>query len=324
MLRPKTLLGFAISLLFFFLAVRNVEWREVYSGLKEVAPGFLFLTLFSFFASLLCRAFLWQALLNRKKKIPWSSAFQSILIGYMGNNVLPLRMGELMRAYAVGKKEALSKSLALASIVLERFFDLLSLLIFFGVLLLAMPSTKWLFTSGLLVFLFLISMMILLHFLASDTGRFVSLVMKPLGSLPGGLAEKAHRITRSFTEGLTLIKGAPQVVRAVFLSLLTWLLMTLSFYFCMNAFEMALPFTAPLLLVVVLNIGIMIPSSPGFIGIFQYLCILSLSFFDIPKESALAFSVVLHATQYLPVTLLGWFFWAREDLTTAERSPTPR
>jgi uncharacterized protein (TIRG00374 family) len=322
--RPRTLLGFAISLLFLFLAVRNVEWREVYSGLKEVAPGFLFLTFFSFFASLLCRAFLWQALLSRKKKIPWSSSFQAILIGYMGNNVLPLRMGELMRAYAVGKKEALSKSLALASIVLERLLDLLSLLIFFGVLLLAMPLTKWLFTSGLVVFLFLISMAILLHFLAADTGRFVSRVMKPLEYLPAGLSEKARRIIHSFTEGLSLIKGAPQVVQAVFLSFLTWSLMTLSFYFCMNAFEMALPLTAPLLLVVVLNIGVMIPSSPGFIGIFQYLCILSLSFFDVPKENALAFSVVLHATQYLPVTLLGWLFWAREDLVPPERSPTPR
>lgn len=319
MSRLRTILGMAISLLFFFLAARSVEWEKVFSGFKGVVPGFLFLTVLFFFASLFFRAFLWKVLLSDKKKIPWFSAFESILIGYMGNNVLPLRMGEFMRAYSVGKKEGLSKSLVLASIILERLLDLLSLLIFLGMLLLATPLMEWLLAGGLLVFLFLILMMIFLYFLASDRGRFISLVVRPLEYFPAHLSEKVKQIVHSFVEGLALIHGTPQALKAVLLSLLSWSLMILSFYFCLKAFRIPLPFTAPLLLMVVLNIGIMIPSSPGFIGVFQYLCIVSLSFFDVPKETALSFSVVLHATQYFPVTFLGWFYWARADLASSNR-----
>jgi uncharacterized protein (TIRG00374 family) len=233
----------------------------------------------------------------------------------MGNNILPLRMGEVMRAYAIGKKEDLSKSFALASIVLERLLDLLSLLVFFGALLLAMPLAEWLIVSGVLVFAFLIFMMIFLYFIASDAGRLSSLMAKVLGSLPSRVSAKASGIIHPFIEGLALIKSKRQATTVIFLSLLTWFLMTLSFYFCLEAFKMSLPFVAPLLVIVVLSIGVMIPSSPGFIGIFQYLCVVSLSFFEVPKESALAFSMVLHAVNYVPVTLLGWFYWARMHLS---------
>ena len=311
----KALLGFAVSFLFFYLAVRNVEWAGVLFVLKGIAPGFLFLTILFLFGSILIRAFLWKGLMTHKKKISWLSSFESIIIGYMGNNILPLRMGELMRAYVVEKKEGLSKSLVLASIILERLLDLLSLLFFFSALLLAMPLAEWLVLSGGLVFVFLVLMIILIYFLASDPGRLSSQMMKLFRYFPVWISEKAGRMVHSFIEGLALIKGKSQAVKAILLSLLSWFFMTLSFYFCMEAFGMALPLTAPLLLMVVLNIGVMIPSSPGFIGIFQYLCVVSLSFFAVSKESALAFSIILHASQYVPVTLLGWFYWARLHLS---------
>lgn len=311
----RTLLGFAISLLFFFLAVRKVEWKTVLSSLREIDPGFLSLTIASLFGSFICRAILWKSLLANKKTVSLRLSFESIIIGYMGNNILPLRMGELMRAHAIGKKEGLSKSFALASIVLERLLDLLSLLVFFVALLISMPLANWLLVSGGLVFTFLALMMIVIYFIASDLERFSSIMRKLAQFFPASVSDKALGIARSFIEGLALIRSQAQVARAIFLSLLTWFLMILSFYFGLKAFSMPLPFTASLLLAVVLNIGVMIPSSPGFIGIFQYLCVVSLSFFAVPKESALAFSMVLHAVSYVPVTLLGWFYWAKMHIS---------
>src|SRR4030095_15095698 len=118
--KGRTILGFAISLLFLYLAIRNVEWGVVLSGLKDIDLTYLALTVACLFVSLFFRAFLWKNLLRFKKKVSWLNAFEAIIIGYMGNNVLPFRMGELVRAYAMSKKEGLSKSLSLASIVLER------------------------------------------------------------------------------------------------------------------------------------------------------------------------------------------------------------
>jgi len=313
--KGRTILGFAISLLFLYLAIRNVEWGVVLSGLKDIDLTYLALTVACLFVSLFFRAFLWKNLLRFKKKVSWLNAFEAILIGAMGNNVLPFRMGELVRAYAMSKKEGLSKSMSLASIVLERILDVLSLLIFFAVLFLSVPLADWLVMSGVVIFIFLILMVGLIYITAKDTWRFSSLLTKLLGYFPATISQQAERITQSFIQGLALIKDGTQVIEVIFLSLMAWSVWAGGIYFCLKAFHLELPLTAPLLLVVVINMGVMIPSSPGFIGVFQYLCFVSLSFFAVPKETALGFSVLLHAIQYVPMTLLGWVFLTRMHLS---------
>src|SRR6267378_2699995 len=106
--KARFIFGVAISLIFLYLAVRNVEWGIVLSSLKEIDLVFLTLTIACLFGSISCRAFLWKRLLKFKKRVSWSHAFEGIMIGNMGNNVLPFRMGEFIRAYAMGKKEGLS------------------------------------------------------------------------------------------------------------------------------------------------------------------------------------------------------------------------
>lgn len=313
--KGRTLLGLAISLVFLYLAIRNVEWGIVVSGLKEIDLVFLTLTIACLFGSIFCRALLWKNLLKFEKSVSWVHAFEAIIIGYMGNNVLPFRMGELIRAYAMSKKEGLSKTFILASIVLERLLDVLSLLIFFVALFLSVQLAHWLMVSGMVVFAFLILMIVLVYFASADAWKFSSLLTKLLRYFPAAISHRAEQITGSFIQGLGLIKNRSQVIEVIFLSLVVWSVWTGCVYFGLKAFHLELPLTAPLLLVVVINMGVMIPSSPGFIGVFQYLCVVSLSFFAVPKETALGFSVVLHAIQYVPVTLLGWFYLTRMHIS---------
>ena len=315
MSKGRVILGLTISLVFLYLAVRNVDWRMVLSGLKGIDPVYLALTIACLFGSIFIRALLWKNLLRYEKRVSWSHAFEAIIIGYMGNNILPFRMGELVRAYAMGKKEGLSKSLSLASIVLERLLDVLSLLIFFTALFLSVQMAGWLIVSGMVVSAFLVTTVVLVYLMAKDVWRFSSLLTKLLKFFPAAISHQAERITKSFIQGLGLIKNGSQVIEVILLSLLAWSVWTVGIYFGLKAFHLELPLTAPLLLVVVINMGVMIPSSPGFIGVFQYLCVVSLSFFAVPKETALGFSVVLHAIQYVPVTLLGWFYLTRMHLS---------
>ena len=315
MSKGRVILGLTISLVFLYLAVRNVDWRMVLSGLKGIDPVYLALTIACLFGSIFIRVLLWKNLLRYEKRVSWSHAFEAIIIGYMGNNILPFRMGELVRAYAMGKKEGLSKSLSLASIVLERLLDVLSLLIFFTALFLSVQMAGWLIVSGMVVSAFLVTTVVLVYLMAKDVWRFSSLLTKLLKFFPAAISHQAERITKSFIQGLGLIKNGSQVIEVILLSLLAWSVWTVGIYFGLKAFHLELPLTAPLLLVVVINMGVMIPSSPGFIGVFQYLCVVSLSFFAVPKETALGFSVVLHAIQYVPVTLLGWFYLTRMHLS---------
>jgi len=313
--KGRTLLGLAISLLFLYLAIRNVEWGIVVSGLKEIDLIFLALTIACLFGSIFCRALLWKNLLKFEKRVSWVHAFEAIIIGYMGNNVLPFRMGELIRAYAMSKKEGLAKTFILASIVLERLLDVFSLLIFFLALFFSVQLTHWLVLSGVIVFVFLTLMIVLVYFAAADTWKFSSLLTKFLRYFPAAISHQAEKITGSFIQGLGLIKNGSQVIQVILLSLIVWSVWTGCVYFGLKAFHLELPLTAPLLLVVVINMGVMIPSSPGFVGVFQYLCVVSLSFFAVPKETALGFSVVLHAIQFVPVTLLGWFYLTRMHIS---------
>jgi uncharacterized protein (TIRG00374 family) len=313
--KGRTIAGIAISLGFLYLSVRNVEWKTVLTSLREIDLVFLALTIMCLFGSILCRALVWMTLLKFKKRVSWLHSFEAIIIGYMGNNILPFRMGELMRAYAMSKKEGLSKTFTLASIVLERLLDIISLLIFFVALFLTARLADWLVLSGVVVFVFLIFMIILVYLAATNAWNFSSMLTRLLRYLPARIAHQAERITESFIQGLGLVKNGPHAVELILLSLFAWSVWTVGTYFGLKAFHLDLPLTAPLLLVVVIHTGVMIPSSPGFIGVFQYLCVVSLSFFAVPKETALSFSVVLHAIQFVPVTLLGWFYLTRMHLS---------
>jgi hypothetical protein len=233
----------------------------------------------------------------------------------MGNNILPFRMGEAMRAFTLGKKEGMSRTLAFASIILERMIDLFILLTFFLTLVFLMPLEKWVVLSGIVVFVFLLISIVALYALAYDffkiPSRFYFYVVR---YIPEGLIGTIERISGSFLKGIKLIRNFKQSIRLVFLSLLTWVLWTAILYFGLKAFHLDLPMTASLLLAVVVNIGVMVPSSPGFIGVFQYLCIISLALFNIPKEIALSFSFLVHTVQYIPTTALGWFYLTRMQI----------
>jgi uncharacterized protein (TIRG00374 family) len=315
MVKIKFIVGILISILFLHLALRNINFSVVAVSFKNIEFTYLALCILSQFASLSCRAYLWKNILWYEKEVQYSHSFEALLIGYMGNNILPFRMGEAMRAFTMGKKESMSRTLAFASIILERLMDLFVLLAFFLTLIFLVRLERWIMLSGIVVLLLLLFMIIILFALASDFLKIPSrLYHSMIHYLPGSLIETIERIGGSFLKGIKLIKNFKQALYLVFLSFLTWILWTAILYFGLKAFHLDLPIIASLLLAVVVNIGVMIPSSPGFIGVFQYLCIISLAFFNIPKEIALSFSFLVHTVQYIPTTALGWFYLTRMQI----------
>jgi len=309
MARLRFFIGIVISILFLYLAIRNVDFRVVASSFIHLDFRYLTLMVFCQFASLLCRAYLWKNILSFEKNVQYRHSFEALLIGYMGNNVLPFRMGEAMRAYAMGKKERISRTLAFASIILERLIDLFTLLLFFLTLIFVMELADWVVWSGILVFLFLALAILFLYALATDFLQVPSrLYRNAVQYVPEQLIGTVEKIAGSFVKGIKLIRSKKQMVWLLFLSIAAWVLWTAILYYGLKAFHLDLPITATILLTVVVHIGVMIPSSPGFIGVFQYLCIVSLSFFSVPKEVALTFSFLVHTIQYVSTTLLGWLY----------------
>ena len=240
------------------------------------------------------------------------------MIGFMGNNILPARIGEFLRAYTIGRKENLSKSLSFATIVVERIFDGFTLLAFLSVILVFFPFPAWLKSAGISAFVFyllIIAFFVLLKRYKENMLKFLNFILSPI---PKRLSHKTNELLMSFIAGFDVLKSKKQIGLILFYSFSIWTIYAVLTLLVFMSFNFNLPVYAPFLLLVILTFGVMIPSSPGFIGTYQFFCVTGLAFWGVKESDALGFSLVYHASQYVPVTSLGLFYLWKENLSLRE------
>lgn len=309
-----------ISAVFLYFAFRRVDLRELATAFgranySHVVPAAL-LTLIS----LLFRVVRWKYLLHHIKRIGFASLMASASIGFMANHVLPVRLGELIRAYVIGRKEQISKSSAFATIVLARILDGMTVLLFFVIILLthSYDYPEWLQKTIFVafIFFFLAFGFILFLKLRSDMAlRAASFLMKPF---PRNVDSAVSRLLGSFIDGLGIIKSARNAVMASLFSILVWLPNGVIIYILAKSFDIDLPFSGALLMLAIYTFGIMIPSAPAFIGTIQYFSVIGLSLFGVSRPVALGFSVIYHLCAFLPVTIVGFIFMFIEGYSLME------
>ena len=303
-------IGVVFSLVFLWLALRGVDPKETASVLGRVNVLILGAAVASFVFSTAAKAIRWQLLLAVRRAPSFGRAFSVLSIGLMVNAFLPARLGEFARAYLMGEAEADSKVYVLGTIAVEKVADLLFLLLSLIVLLSQMALPKWLAgpaRGSALVLAILVPCFVLLvwqrDFILQRLERIFRFV-------PSVWREWLLRQTRYGFTSLEVLRR-PRLLIGVFgWSLIVWILNTLTNYLVFLALELVMPVLASLLLLVVLQVGTAVPSSPGRIGVFQYLVILSLAIFTMDKNTALGYSIVLYLVIYVPIALLGvWGLW---------------
>jgi len=307
--------GILISLVFLYLALRNVNYREILTSLERADYLYLIPVIALVLLTMWLRAMRWRYLFEPIKSIDNHSLFSAVMIGFMTNNVLPARIGEFVRAYAIGRKENLSKSLSFATIIVERIFDGFTLLGFLLVTLIFFPLPDWSKKAGILAFIFyllIVFFFFLLKRYEEGILKFLNHVIAPVSER---LSLKTNQLLGSFVSGFHVLKGKRQVAFIVFYSISIWVVYAILTFLVFVAFHFKLPLYAPFLFMVILTFGVMIPSSPGFIGTFQFFCVTGLSFWGIREGDALGFSLVYHASQYFPVTLLGLFYLWKDSIS---------
>ncbi len=327
------MLGVALSGVFLAWALRGVSAPAFFAVLRGADPWLFGLSIVLATLTFPARASRWRIILAaRGERVPWNPVWRATAIGFMANNVLPARAGELARAYAAARFLDFRLALAIGSIAVERVFDglivvlLLALVVatfdFPGAVTIGGTSVAALalWIGGLFV-LFLA----LLFFLVHAPGR----ALRPVGALlhavlPAMLAEFVLRITRSFIEGLTVLRSPRAFARVVIWSLAVWLINAAAFYAGFLAFHLGrLPFTAALLLQGIVAVGVALPSSPGFFGLFEASSKAALGLYRVPASSAVSFAVGTHLGWFVPITVIGLFYLARSglsfhDITRAE------
>jgi len=318
----KFWLGLLISIAFSYVALRNVDLGLLLLSIKSISLPFIIPVVMLTVLFYLIRALRWFHLLEPIKKIGLSSLFSSTVIGFAANCILPARLGEFIRADYIGRMEKISKSSSLATIVIERLFDIFTILLIllFFILLTDFPSEwksigKALRAGGFsFVVIFIVSILLLIG-LKEKTQTFLNIAEKVLFFVPGKTKHKIVDILKDFSKGLVLVKGPFQLFAVIFYSLALWCLTVFQIYILGLSMGMSLPFLAPFLILILLCFSVALPSAPGYIGTFHVACQYGLMFYGLSKEKALSMAIVLHAAGFIPTIILGLLIFSLQHIS---------
>jgi len=315
----KALAGIALSLFFMFLAFRQVNFRQMLLALGSADYWFLLPMLALLALSLVLRSLRWQYLLAPLQKVKIGILFTSLSVGYMANTFLPAHLGEFIRAWHARKKTGIATSSVFATIVVERLIDVFCLLLLLALALMVFPFPGWVRKSGAVMLALVAASSLLLLLMKKYRRKSMALGTRLLRPLPASLAAKIMGLLEQFLNGVTALQRPAHYLAVGVLSLLVWVCYTLNIQLLFYAFAFVgryhLPWSAALVVTVVTTISVVVPSSPGYVGSFHFLCQLALGLFAIPKGPALSYAFVLHAVTVFPVFFLGLFLLGREKLS---------
>jgi len=309
-------LGLAISAFFVWLALRGLEITEVWNNVRSANYWWLIPGVGAYFIGVWARTWRWDYMLRPLKRIAVTDLFPVVVIGYMGNNVYPFRAGELLRSYVLRRRENVPMSASLATVVVERVFDGLVMLLFVFIALPFAPiPSDSLRTLIVLASLGFLGAMLLFFILAAAPDKTLRLT-RSFGNifLPDRARQPMLEFTVRFLQGLESLRNFRNVLMIFFTSVIIWLLETVKYWFVMQAFPFQVSFFALLLMNGVVNLATTLPSAPGYVGTFDTPGIAILVLYGVASDLAGAYTLVLHAALWLPITLLGVFYMVREGL----------
>lgn len=323
MKNKKIWIGIGVSIIFLYFALKNIEIEKVLSALREINYIYLFPVIFFTILTYIIRAWRWRYFFRHEKPIRFSSLFSATMIGFMANNLLPARIGEFVRAYCIGKKEDISKSMSFATIVLERIFDGFSLLFLFVTVLIFYPFPEEIKRIGYIiavVYLIVAGILISIKIWSQQVMKIIDFLCS---YLPNSHGKAVAGYTHSFISGLEVLKNGWDIVFILFYSIILWITSAISVYFMFPGCHLdQLSFINALFLLIMIAIGVAIPAAPGSVGTFQYFTMLGLSVFGIDKNTGLTFSIILHLTLWAVPVFIGWFYLCKEQISFGEMKRT--
>ncbi len=307
-MKKKVFAGLALSALMVYLSIRGIDFQGVADGFQTIHYGYVLPALALLFLMQLLRSFRWGLILSPLAEIDQLSLFSVTSVGFLAIVAIPARLGELARPYLITKKSNLKMSSALGTIVVERVLDSLTVLVIAVFVLFFIPLPPWLVRASVLFLLATLALLTTMILMIVKREASLRVLAPLIRKLPAGFAEGLNRLIGHFIEGFRIMIDPALLISVTGLSLLIWLIDVLAIYLLLLAFGFQLPVSAAFVLMIILIVGIAIPTAPGFIGNWHYFCILGLSLFDIPRTEALTFAIIFHALSIGLVVVLGVAF----------------
>jgi hypothetical protein len=306
------IVGIVLSLALLAWALRGVRLADVVHHLRAAEPGPLAAAVVLATLTFPLRLVRWRLLFRRENGHPYPSGplWHAIAVGFMANNLLPLRAGELVRSYTASRLAGARFTTVLSSVAVERIFDAITIVALLTLALLSPDLPSSVTVGGTSV----------VHLarvagVVAAVGLFtaITIVAAPLTAerLVRHLARSSHVADRivslieAIRQGLSVLRTPERLAAVVFWSLVLWLMNALGFYVGFAAFHIPVSYLGALLMQGLLILGISIPSTPGFFGPFEAVIVAVLALYGIPHDVAFSYAIAFHVTSFVPITLLG-------------------
>ncbi len=327
----------AITAVSLYYAFRRVDLSAVASYLVSADYVWVFLSLIVMFIGHLARSLRWRVMLHSVKRVRVINAFSAVMIGYALNQITP-RGGEFLRPYILGSRENLSKSMLLATIVIERSLDVLFLLViiltaiviystrFSDTIIGLFQQAAWTRDIGInsmggvirvIALPILLFLALLIFMLFTRPGQ--RLLRVPLRMLPQRWQNKGQELLLAFKEGMRTVKSGGQISWVIIYTICIWAayLLTLYFpFFALHLEKFNLTFGDAFILLALISIAMAIAPTPGAIGVYHFFCIQGMVLFlNVDFKTAAAFATLTHGFQYICMLLTGGAFFIAEHVT---------
>jgi uncharacterized protein (TIRG00374 family) len=310
------IIGPLIGALFLYLTLRQIDFANCWVYIRQAKLSWIVLAIVVYSSAFFVRSIRWKYLITPLKDIPRARLFSYLILGFFMNNLLPLRLGELVRAHVTGQKAGVTRSGVLATVVVERLFDGLAYVALFFVTILILPFPAWTKKSMAAGSVLFVVVLIILFVVARNQVFAVKLFS--FLPLPQKIRQRVNAIFSNFLRGLQALGHGPSLVKVFLLSIVVWTIEGIVFFIMGRSFGMPLSIFQGMLVMIVIGMGAILPTAPGYVGTVEFLGTTSLSFLGINKNLAFGYIITLHVLQLLTITFWGLRSLITEKITLSE------
>jgi uncharacterized protein (TIRG00374 family) len=295
----------AVTLVFAYIAFSGINLSLAWRALRTSDYWWIAAALIAFGLGDLTRALRWRSLFARGRRPPPGTVANAMMVGYLYNNILPARAGEAARIVVLTQRSDTAPVEIVGTVVLERLYDVLGILVLFFAAEPWLPHVSWFRAAALAAIVLAVMIAAAAIILAIYGDRPLRLLLRPLARFSLFSGERLEHTVQELVHGLSGLRHPALALEAFAWTIVSWLLTSACAYFVTVAFHLHLPFAAGILVAVAIGAGMILPSSPAAVGVFEGATLIALNAYSIPHSSGLSCALVLHLVNFVPFVAVG-------------------
>ncbi len=295
----------AVTLIFSYVALSDINLSLAWRTLRTSDYWWLVAALVAFALGNLARALRWRSLFAQGRRPPFATITNAMLVGYLYNNILPARAGEAARVVVLTRRSSASPVEIVGTVVLERLYDVLAILVIFFACEPWLPYVSWFGAAAVAAITLAVLIAATAIVLAIYGDRPLRFLLRPLRRIALFSGERLDRTVDDLTHGLSGLRHPTLALEAFVWTIAAWLLTAVCAYLVTLAFNLHLPFACGVLVAVAVGLGMILPSPPAAVGVFEGAALIALDAYRVPHSSALPYAVVLHLVNFVPFVIAG-------------------